>query len=240
MKPYFFLILSFSLIYSSCFQDCVPQDIKVGSVSLMPVTQAFMQKFAGKKVVYKNEDGREIVFRDTTAKGVLRDTDMLFVRQNCNSGIWGVDKSYDFVDKENMRIGLVSDSLNLYYKTFLTQNLYKKADSSMLFDALILSISNNNSLCSAGSITVFSDRGFPARLTDTSDTYRRFRFVKDTLIGNRRFQNVNIRKNEISSQCSAGHVPNNQTPIEVFFNLKDGIVAFKTLEGKFWFFDKIE
>lgn len=240
MKPYFFLILSFSFIFSSCFQDCVPQDIKVGSVALMPVTQAFMQKFAGKKLIFKDENGREIVFRDTSPKGVLRDTNRLLVRLNCNSGIWGKDKSHDFVDMENMRIDLTSDSMRLSYNAVLRQDLSKKADSSLLFDVFSFSVANSDLLCGTGASAVFSDRGFPARLTDTSISLRRFNLVKDTIIGNKRFQNINVRKNDISKGCSAGDIPNNQTPIEVFFNFKDGLVAFKTMGGKFWFLDRIE
>ncbi len=240
MKPYLFLILSFSLIYSSCFQDCVPQDIRVGSVALMSGTQAFIQQFAGKKVIYKSEDGREIVFRDTSTKGVIRDTDRLLVRLNCNSGVWGIDKSWDFIDMENMRINLMSDSFGINYRTWLRWDLSKKADSSLLFDAMSLGIVNNTISCGTGASLIFSDRGFPARLTDTSITLRRFSLVKDTLIGNKRFQNINFRKNDINTLCNAGRVPTNQTPIEVFFNFKDGLVAFKTMNGKFWFFDRIE
>jgi hypothetical protein len=93
--------------------------------------------------------------------------------------------------------------------------------------------------CGVSPIAIFSDRGFPARRTaDTSDTYRRFREVKDTTIGGKRFQNINVRTP--TSWCSAGDVPSSQTPVELYFNFKEGIVAFKTKNGVFWFFDRIE
>jgi hypothetical protein len=160
---------------------------------------------------------------------------------NCNAGVFGNQRSHDFMLLEGLEITLQSDSFTLNYKTWLTRDLTKKADTSALFEAMIFSTYNSKTGCGLAPIAIFSDRGFPARRTDTSDTYRRFRVVSDTLLGTKRLQNVNFRKPESSQLCGATDVAaNNRTPLESFFNFKEGIVAFKTLSSGFYFFDRIE
>jgi hypothetical protein len=239
MKPYIFLFLSLSLAWSSCYQDCTPQDVKVGNISLMPTTKAFVQQFVGKKVIFKTESGREMVFT-TSQSGIIRDTTKLNLKINCNAGFSSNQKSYDFMALEGLEITLQSDSFTLNYKTWLTRDLTKKADTSVLFEAMIFSTYNSKTGCGLTPIAIFSDRGFPARRTDTSDTYRRFRVVPDTLLGTKRLQNVNFRKPEGNLCSSTDVAANNRTPLESFFNFKQGIVAFKTLSSGFYFFDRIE
>jgi hypothetical protein len=238
MKPYIFLFLSLSLAWTSCFQDCTPQDVKVGDIALMPTTKAFIQQFVNKKVVFKNESGREIIFKAPTQGSFNIDSDQVLIKQNCNAGFFGNQKSWDFYQTEGMSIDLTSDSFFLGYRTWMTQDFTKKRDTSALFEVMTFSAYEKAASCGVSPIAIFSDRGFPARRTDTSDTYRRYREVKDTTIGGKRFQNINLRAP--TSWCNATDVPSNQTPIELYFNFKKGIVAFKTKNEVFWFFDRIE
>jgi hypothetical protein len=235
MKLYIVLIFSLFLVCESCFQNCTPQNVKLGDISFMPSTKAFVQQFVGKKVIYKSVSGREIVFN---ASNIKRDSDVVNIKLNCNAGFGSINQSWDFYQTEGMSIDLTSDSFFLGYRTWMTQDFTKKRDTSSLLEVMTFSAYEKAASCGVSPIAIFSDRGFPARRTDTSDTYRRFREVKDTTIGGKRFQNINLRAP--TSWCNAGDVPSKQTPVELYFNFKQGIAAFKTNDGIFWFFDRIE
>lgn len=236
MKTHYLFVFLLFLTFYSCFQECTPQDVKVGEVNLMPETRAFMQKFIGKKVVFKNEQGKEMIFRDTGS--LKRDTWRFDLRVNCNSGIWEKDRSHDFVASEALNIVLISDSLNLNFRAGISSLLNE--DTTKTYDTMIYNIGNTTSLCGFGPIIVFSDRGHLAvRLSDTTSAFRP-RVINDTIVNNRRFQNVRLRVRGITETCSSGDKPSGMTPYELYFNQKEGVVAFKTVNNEFWVFDRIE
>ncbi len=222
------------------FSDCTPQDVKVGEANLMPETRAFFQKFVGKKVVFKNELGNEMVFKNVG--GLTRDTNRLLLRLNCNSGIFGNDKSYDFLSLEGLNIVLVSDSLSLNFRSGISSLLSGvNEDTTKTFDTMIYNIGNTKSLCGLGPIIIFSDRGHPTvRTSDPESPFNRSRIITDTTVNNRRLQNVRLRVRGITETCSAGDKPTGMTPYELYFNQKEGIAAFKTGNNEFWVFDRIE
>jgi hypothetical protein len=242
MKPYIFLISILSALSTSCFQDCIPQDVKVGDIALTVTTKAFIQQFVGKKVIYKNANGREVIFdADKKLTNDSSEFGLINVKLNCKAGLSPKSESWDFFQTERVSVYLTSDSFSLGYRTYLTQNtVVNKSDTSNLYEVMSFSVGDKVA-CGVVAVAIFSDRGFPNRRSDTSDTYRLFREVKDTTIGNKRFQNINVKMPSLL--CSGGNTQatqDNQTPIEIFFNLKEGVVAFKTKNGMFWFFDRIQ
>jgi hypothetical protein len=241
MKPYIFLFLSLSLAWTSCFQDCTPQDVKVGDIALTSSSKAFIQQFGSKKVIFKNETGLEIEFKNATQGVFGRDSSKIPVRRNCYAGLTGKLQSWDFMITEGLSVGLQSDSFYLSYGTRMSQDpVGIKSDTNNLYETMYFSAGSMDTTWCISTVAIFSDRGFPARSKrDTSDTYRLFREVRDTTIGKKRLQNINFKK-ELNKICTSGVKPTNQTPVEFFFNFKQGITAFKTLDGVFWFFDRIE
>ncbi len=240
MKTQYLLIFLVLLTFYGCYQDCTPQDIKVGEKNLMAETQAFMQKFIGKKVVFKNELGKEMIFRDT---GSLRhDIRKFDVHRNCNAGLWEVDQSYDYLEIEGYSLELISDSLNLRLTFQVTWDVFSVGrDSTKLYDDLSLRIGHRTQYCSVGIQTIFSSRGHTNLIKDLKNypTYQ-FRTIKDTIVNNKSFQNISFKANAAKEQCLGLYLPTQITPYEMLFNLKDGLLAFKTVNNEFWVFDRIE
>ena len=224
MKKIMFLCLVSFSIYG-CYSDCIPQDVKVGEVVLMPNSKTFITNFENKTAIFKDSLGNEFKFKNT--QKIRQDTDKTIVRMNCNSGFWGNQKSYDFMESISMRLEMQSDSFRISYRMNLM---------SLNFDAVDASVYWNWSCGGNTGWVIFADRG----KKDVLAVEEKFRVIPDTVLNKKAFKNILGRRRKDTELCCCGIQPPTDAVNEVFFDRQKGIVGFKTIEGKIWTLDRVE
>jgi hypothetical protein len=210
------------------FSPCTPQDIYKGDYTSTIDAQIFMNRLALKKVIFKNLAGQERVFENR--EGVLPDARRMNIRLNCQVGY-----TVDYVNFHDDLIYLEDTISHTSLRYFLFMGFPKGFDNNGVIDSsTVLEFVNFAVLgrsCAAHESFIFSDRGFPNRRTPELMKIYPYptKTIADTTVYGKHLKDVFWVKN---MDCALYD--------EVFFSLKEGILAYKDDNHVVWVFDRIE
>ena len=216
------------------FDKCEVNNIKVGEEYLMPVTKIFLEQFVDKKIVFVDTLGNELKF--TEQNGLQREIRTSQVRLNCNQGFFEEDKSYDYIEYEWISILLIDTVENL---AILYTGRMIDRDASIRYPVFYDDLNPvmyvpGTTCCSMSTLLIMSMRDNVNQPVIAPDPP----IILDTIILNKHFSNIYKRKR--NGLCCGGLQPESNLPNEFYISKKDGIIAFRMLNGKLWRFERME
>ena len=215
-----------SLQFASC-NKCEGGNKKTGETTLSKDAQSFISQFVGKKVIFKDSLGNEMIFRDTS--GLVKKNEELPTEVICEN-TWPYPALVNYIGYESWGIGLKSDSFSIQQKCAIANRAAFK-DTSLVYDVLIFSfLSNPNAFQEIIGVPEISKRGVSTR--PDFNNRDNVNIISDTVLNQKRFSNLI----KIDAKGST-------TPLNIvtgYLDAKKGLVAFKRRSGRLWVFDRIE
>jgi hypothetical protein len=213
--------LTFTSLYLTSCDKCDGTDTKVGETTIADSSKNLILQYVGKKVIFKDSIGRELVIRDTSGLVKLKDT--LITGVTCQNN-WPHRSLFNFLEAESWEIGLKCDAFTIHQRIHTINQSFE--DTSLLYDIFKLNI-----LSKKDSLGLFFDFDISKRGVATRPDFRSVKdfIIPDTMLNNKKFFNLI-------------HIPNQrkQIFIESYFDKTKGLIAFKLSDKNLWIFDRIE
>jgi hypothetical protein len=221
MKKLAFILVIFMILFNSC-SKC--KDVSVGNVELMPSSLVLLNSLKGKTLIYKDSLGKTIAFK--AASGITNIDQKVPTKVLCqepfNSGV-------EFLSSKMNLLKLTSPDLNVELN--LNVSIANKGLDTLTTDTLLYDIIEckvgNSSLSS-----IFFQLENSKRGTIKPDILTKPKPIEELSILGKTFKQVNIRNNNLKDK--------NIEPLELYFNINQGVVALRLLDGRLFVLDKVE
>jgi hypothetical protein len=221
MKKLTLILAVFILLFDSC-SKC--KDVSVGSVELMPSSLVLLNSLKGKTLTYKDSLGKTITFK---AESSITNIDKKVVtkvlcQEAFNSGV-------EFLNSKMNLLKLNSTDLNveLNLNVFISnKGLDTLTSDTLLYDILECKM-GNSSLSS-----IFFQAENSKRGTIKPDISAHLKPIEEFTILSKNFKKIIVRNNDLKTK--------NIEPLELYFNLNQGVVAMRLLDGRLFVLDKVE
>jgi hypothetical protein len=222
MKKLALILIVFMVLFNSCSDDC--QDVSVGSVELMPSSLVLLNSLKGKTLIYKDSLDKTIVFK--AESGITNIDQKVPTKVLCQEAF---NFSVEFLSSKMNLLKLTSPDLNVELN--LNVSITNKGLDTLTTDTLLYDIIEckvgNNSLSS-----IFFQLENSKRGTIKPDILANPKPIEELTILSKTFKQVNVRNNNLKVK--------NIEPLELYFNLNQGVVAIRLLDGRLFVLDKVE
>jgi hypothetical protein len=221
MKKLALVLAVFMLLFDSC-SKC--KDVSVGNVELMPSSLVLLNSLKGKTLTYKDSLGKTIAFK--AESGITNIDKKVETKVLCqeafNSGI-------EFLSSKMNLLKLNSTDLNveLSLNVFISNKGLDTLTSDTLLYDIIECKMGNSSLSS-----IFFQAENSKRGTIKPDISVHLKPIEELTILSKNFKKVIVRNNDLKTK--------NIEPLELYFNLNQGVVAMRLLDGRLFVLDKVE
>lgn len=222
MKKLALVSAVFLILFESC-SKC--KDVSIGNVDVMPSSLVLLNSLQGKTLIYKDSSNKIITFKaeSSIAKIDKKVSTKVLCQEPFNSGV-------EFLSSKINLLKLSSKELNvaLDLSVFITNRGLDTltSDTTLLYDIMECKI-GNNSLSSIFFQIESSKRG-----TLKPDILTKPTPIEELTILGKNFKKVIVRNNDLKSKTIE--------PLELYFNLNQGVIGFRLLDGRLFVLDKIE
>jgi hypothetical protein len=216
MKKLVLVLAVFLLLFDSC-SKC--KDVSVGSVALMPNSSILLNSLKGKTLTYKDSLGNLIRFK--SAQDIEVKNEKVITKTICREAF---DNGVEFLDTKTNHLEIIGKDLN--FNQNLSVNFAKRTIDSIVTDTLLYDVLD----LKVGIISFeleLSKRG-----TSKPDYRTNFKPIDSLNMLGKTFKNVVLSTNSQKTRT--------QEPLELYFNLNQGVVAMRLLDGRLFVLDKIE
>ena len=224
MKKILFFTLCI-LLFQSC-KKC--NDVRLGSVTLMPSSTVLVNNLKSKTLIFKDSLGSELRFKNSA--GLKQQSLKTNYKKLCDGPI-GLGGGFEFLEFESQLLVFTTSDLNVSLQlealVIDANQQTSEAKDTVLYDILSVQMYNPTGLTSISNQLELSKRGIIKLNKPTNNVV-----IETITILGRTFKQVVNVKNGLKS--------NDVEPAEVWYNATQGVVALRLLNGKLFVLDKVE